>query len=290
MQADALLVDRPRDLRLGALASLVHPVAIVSRYNFRWGDPPPDLLSRLAYLRVRLTVFLSEASARQALAAARYLHTRPHKVISGAVDHERFYPDTQAADDFRRSHDLEGRAFVLAVGALELDKRNDFLLDAIGSLGNAAPVLVICGSGSLTKTLIERGMKNGIDLRLPGHLSPAELRGAYNAAACTVHAGAIETFGLSVLEAMACGSAVVAVDGGAVPEVVGNAGLLAAVDDLAGFAGHVKRILENPTLRKSLGEAALKRATEAFSLSEMRRQYVYAIESATDQARTADLR
>jgi glycosyltransferase involved in cell wall biosynthesis len=198
------------------------------------------------------------------------------------VDTDRFYPDALAAEEFRRSHSLQGRPFVVAVGSLGLDKRYDFLLDAMVHLGETAPSLVICGSGSLGEILAERARDRGVDLRLPGHLSPDQLRGAYNAALCMVHAGAIETFGLSVLEAMACGSAIVAVRGGAVPEVLGQAGLLAPVDDPARFAEHIRRVLENPSLRQSLGDAALTRATESFSLSEMRRQYVNAIESAVD--------
>lgn len=282
LRADVLLVDRPRDLRLGALASLVHPLAIVNRYNLSRENPPPDLLSRLAYQRVRLTVFVSETSARQALGRAQYLRRRPHRVIAGAVDTERFCPDAAAAQAFRGSYDLRDRPFIIAVGSLGLDKRYDFLLDAMVQLGKVAPSLVICGSGSLADTLADRARVLALDVRLLGHLSPDQLRGAYNAAVCMVHGGAIETFGLSVLEAMACGRAVIAVRGGAVPEVMGDAGLLGPVDDTRAFAEHIRRVIENPSLRESLGRAARKRATESFSLTEMRRQYVNAIESVVD--------
>lgn len=279
IHADALVVDRPRDLRLGALASLAHPLAIVNRYNLSRENPPPDLVSRLAYKRVRLTVFVSEALARRALDRARYLSWRPYRVIPGAVDAERFRPDPDAAEDFRRRRGLAGRVFVIAVGSLTLDKRYDFLLEVMVHLKEAAPVLVICGAGSLADTLRAQAHNLSLDVRLLGHLSADELRGAYNAAACMVHGGAIETFGLSVLEAMACGRAVVGVRGGAVPEVVGDAGLLAPVDDTTAYAELVRRLLENPSLGATLGQAARQRATTSFSLAEMRRRYVEAIEA-----------
>jgi glycosyltransferase involved in cell wall biosynthesis len=279
LRAEALIVDRPRDLRLGALASLAQPIAILNRYNLSRENPPPDLLSHLAYQRVRLTVFVSETSARRALDRARYLRRRPYRVIPGAVDTQQFYPDSDAAEDFRRSFGLEGRAFVIAVGSLTLDKRYDFLLEVMAHLRSPGTALVICGAGSLAEKLRTRARELSLDVRLLGQLGPDELRGGYNAAHCMLHGGAIETFGLSVLEAMACGRAVVAVHGGAVPEVIGDAGLLAPVDDSVACAGLVRRVLEDSSLRASLGAAARSRAIERFSLAEMRRQYVEAIES-----------
>jgi glycosyltransferase involved in cell wall biosynthesis len=277
--ADVLVVDRPRDLRLGALASLAHPLAIVNRYNLSRENPPPDLMSRLAYRRVRLTVFVSETSARQALSRAAYLARRPHRVIAEGVDSARFRPDPDEAEAFRRRHGLEGCRFVIAVGSLTLDKRYDFLLESLAQLGAAAPTLVICGAGSLADPLRARARELSLDVRLLGQIDPDELRGAYNAALCMLHAGAIETFGLSVLEAMACGRAVVAVQGGAVPEVVGDAGLLAPVDDFRGYAAMVQTLLNDSTLRTRLGESARKRATESFSIERMQNAYSEAIES-----------
>ena len=279
IRADALLVDRPRDLRLGALASLVHPLVLVNRYNLSRESPPTDFLSRLAYRRVGLTVFVSETSARRALDRAEYLRHRPYRVIVGAVDTERFAPAPAAAEAFRQAHDLQGRPFIIAVGSLGLDKRYDFLLDVMRRLGSAAPTLVICGTGSLADALRGRARELAVDVRLLGQLSHQELPGGYNAAVCMVHAGSIETFGLSVLEAMACGRAVVAVSGGAVPEVLGDTGLLAPAHDADAFAGHVRLLLEDARLRDSLGRAARERATESFSLMEMRRRYVDAVES-----------
>jgi alpha-1,3-rhamnosyl/mannosyltransferase len=139
---------------------------------------------------------------------------------------------------------------------------------------------VICGEGSHGPRLRARAEALGLDVRFLGHLSPDELRGAYSACACFVHAGAIETFGLSVLEAMACACAVVAARGGAVPEVVGEAGLLAPSEDAAAFAALVRSVLADETKRAALGQAAHRRATERFSADAMQAAYAAAIAAA----------
>ena len=282
--AHAVLVDRPRDLRLASLASLLYPVAIVNCYNLSRSRPPSDPLTRLAYRRVGLTIFVSETSAARALRLAGYLRRRPHRVIRGAVDAERFRPDADAAAAFREARGLGATPFVLAVGSLTLDKRYDFLLDAWSRLGAEAPPLLVCGDGAHRDRLRERARELGVPVRFLGYLVPDELRGAYNAATCFVHAGAVETFGLSVLEAMACGRPVLGVSGGAVPEVIGAAGLLAPVDDMDGFIAHLRELLCTESRRAALGAAARRRVLDHFSLRAMRRAYADAVETVVGHA------
>jgi glycosyltransferase involved in cell wall biosynthesis len=277
-KADCLVVDRPRDLRLGVLASLVYPVAIISRYNLSRRRPPRDLLSRLAYLRVRLTVFVSETSARQARGAARYLRWRPHRVIPEGVGPE-FRPDPGRAAAFRARYGLGEREFILAVGSLTADKRYQFLFEVLQHLGSHAPTLVICGGGPLAERLRRRAADLGVNVHFLGLVPRDVLVGAYSAALCLVHACEIETFGLSVLEAMACGRPVIAVNGGAVPEVLGEAGILTHANDPESFSARLQELLADPELRARLGAAARYRATEHFSLSAMQRAYADAVES-----------
>jgi glycosyltransferase involved in cell wall biosynthesis len=72
---------------------------------------------------------------------------------------------------------------------------------------------------------------------------------------------------------------VLAVAGGAVPEVVGDAGLLAPADTEA-FIALLHELLRDPQRRAALGDAARRRVLEHFSLQQMRRAYVCAIELA----------
>src|SRR2546425_9780149 len=78
---------------------------------------------------------------------------------------------------------------------------------------------------TLFRSLIrDQAARRGLTVRLLGFLPPDELAAAYNAATCLVHACAVETFGLAIAEAMACGRPVVAVGGGGLPEGLGGTG------------------------------------------------------------------
>jgi glycosyltransferase involved in cell wall biosynthesis len=77
-----------------------------------------------------------------------------------------------------------------------------------------------------------------------------------------------EGFSLPAIEAMACGVAVVATTGGALPEVVGNdgeTGLLVTPDDPGALAGAIARLLDDPVLRARLGAAGRERVINRFT-------------------------
>ena len=276
---DVLLAEKPRDLRLGALASLMLPVSLIYRYNVGAACPPADLITRLAYRRVHLTIFLTEFAEGLASRHARFMRRAPSRVIAEGVDLKRFHPDPVAATAFRRRHGLGERPFLLAVGALEPEKRYDWLLRAL-TLVDSAPPLLICGEGRLAGMIRDTAACQRLDVRLLGQLSAEELASAYNAATCMVHAGAVETFGLCVAEAMACGRPVVAVDSGGTPEILADAGMLADPDDPAGFARAVGDLLADPSRRDALGRWARDRAVARFSLERMGREYAEAVGAA----------
>src|SRR2546426_5128286 len=103
--------------------------------------------------------------------------------------------------------------------------------------------------------------RRGLTVRLLGFLPPDELAAAYNAATCLVHACAVETFGLAIAEAMACGRPVVAVGGAALPEVLGDTGGLTP-DDPEQFVLALAELLADPPRRVALGNAAPARAVK----------------------------
>lgn len=288
LQANCLVVDRPRDLRLGALAQLIHPLALINRYNLSRESPPRDLLSRLAYFAVQLTVFVSESNAQQALSRAAYLRRRPYQVIPEGVDRA-FQPDQVRAREFCRRYDLAPQGFVLAVGSLTADKRYEFLFEVMRRLGPEAPLLVICGGGPLEDRLRAQATALQVNARFLGLVETDLLPGAYSAATFFVHACEIETFGLSVLEAMSCGCPVIAVDGGAVPEVLGDAGVLIPTNDPDGYAAALRSLMSSPSRRRTLGQAAQERARK-FSLRQMQQSYAEAIEQASGHVRAAPSR
>jgi glycosyltransferase involved in cell wall biosynthesis len=271
LTADMVLVDRARDIRLAAYASLGTPLVVV--YCISTPRPPRDLLTRLAFRRVALTVFLSHQLARNALAEAPFMRRAEHRVIPNGVDCDLFRPDEEAGRAFRHRHDLGDGPMLLGVGALEIEKRWDLLLDSLAQLPPRAPPLVLCGTGALEGSLRAQAERHGLDVRFVGQLDSGELTGAYNAATCVVHTRPDEVFALALIEALACGRPVLAAGGGGTPELVGEAGVLAPPDDPAAFARLLGDLLRDARRRAALAVAARRRALERYSVERMVRDY-----------------
>lgn len=277
LAADIVLVDRARDIRLAAFASLRAPLAVV--YCISTPRPPRDLLTRLAFRRVALTVFLTRQLADQSLAEAPFLRRAGHRVIPNGVDCELFRPDEAAALAFRERHGLGDRPILVAVGALEIEKRWDLLLESLALLPPPAPPVVLCGSGALEDPLRAQARRLGVDVRFVGQLDASQLVGAYNAATCVVHTRPDEVFALALIEALACGRPVLAADGGGTRELLGDAGVLAPPEQPRAFARQLGDLLGDPGRLATLEAAARRRAVAQFSRERMVRDYGEALEA-----------
>ncbi|MGQ4434648.1 MULTISPECIES: glycosyltransferase [unclassified Streptomyces] len=135
---------------------------------------------------------------------------------------------------------------------LSVEKKPGTALDALEALvrrGRPA-VLVVAGDGPLRTRLEQRARERGLPVTFLGHVSDRRLLGALQASADVCLApGPAETFGLAALEAMACGTPVVASASSALPEVIGSAGATAA-DNGRAFADAVDMLLERPEVER----------------------------------------
>jgi glycosyltransferase involved in cell wall biosynthesis len=140
-------------------------------------------------------------------------------VVAGGVD-ERFTPQADP-DPARRAHALQ-RPYVLTVASQTARKNLAALVPAARALA-AEGVDVVVAGGHRPQFAREQGLD---PVRLLGHVDDALLPGLYAGAVAFALPSMYEGFGLPVLEAMACGTPVVAADTTALPETCGGAALL----------------------------------------------------------------
>jgi glycosyltransferase involved in cell wall biosynthesis len=95
----------------------------------------------------------------------------------------------------------------------------------------------------------------------------------YNAASLFVFPSLYEGFGLPPLEAMACGTPVVAANNSSIPEIVGDGALLTAAEDVTAMAATIFKVLNDKPLQQRLIETGLKQAA-SFSWEKCARQTV----------------
>ena len=157
------------------------------------------------------------------------------------------------------------KPFVLFVGVLSPQKnlRRLLLAFAASSLPAEGINLVLAGRdesdyGAVLRRLARR-LNIDSRLKLPGYVPRSTLRGLYAGALCLVLPSHGEGFGLPVVEAMALGAPILAANRQAIPEVVGEGGLLFDPTDSAELSTLLNRVWLDLPLRRDLSERARAR-------------------------------
>lgn len=194
----------------------------------------------------------------------------------------------------RRELGLEGKKVCLYVGVLERSRNVEALIDVFAGLEDPATVLLLAGGGARADRVREHA--EGVDsVRFLGWI-PAHQVGSYVAAADLVllpydPAYPINRLGTStaLLKAMTLGTPVLASEGSSNCDLIlrERAGLCAPVDDVEAWRRTLRRLLDDPELRRDLGEAARRAAGERYSWGVMRRRLVDAYQALRPPRRPA---
>jgi len=135
-----------------------------------------------------------------------------------------------------------------------------------GDSSHQPPItLLIAGKlGWMYEEILAAPKRFGVEKRVKflGYVSEKKLAGLYSGALFFILPSLCEGFGLPVLEAMRFGCPVIASKAGALPEVVGDAGLLVDPYRVEEIAAAMKLMLENPELREALREKGYQRVRQ----------------------------
>jgi glycosyltransferase involved in cell wall biosynthesis len=230
---------------------------------------------RWALWRADLVTTVSEAAKRD-LMSQYGLSDEMVEVVPDGVDPV-FRPlaDREETGRVLSAHGIAStQRFILYVGGISPHKNLATLLDAYASLvregkdQNVKLVLI----GDFEKDVFYssyaavRDRVEALSLRgkvvFTGFVSDADLPHFYNAAELLVLPSFAEGFGLPALEAMACGTPVAVSTAGALPEVVGDAGLLFDPYSANEIRQRLQELIQNEELRRELGRRGLRRARD----------------------------
>jgi glycosyltransferase involved in cell wall biosynthesis len=137
--------------------------------------------------------------------------------------------------------------------------------------------------GGKTEQLVNR-LGIGDQVRFVSGITTQQMVDYYAEAAIAVVPSVYEGFGLPAGEAMACGVPVVSTDGGALPEVVGDAGVIVPARNVDALADAIDALLQDPRRREELGNEGRQRILEQFCWDVCARQMVAYYRQVLDHA------
>ncbi|HEX6357092.1 glycogen synthase [Actinophytocola sp.] len=253
-------------------------------------------VERTAYESADAIIAVSEGMRADVLDCYPSLDPDRVKVVRNGIDSSSYHPVTES--DALRHYGVDpDRPIVVFVGRITRQKGVGHLIAAAHQIDPEAQ-LVLCAGAPDTPEIAEETTKAVSELASarPGvywiqkMLQPAEVRQFLSHATVFVCPSVYEPLGIVNLEAMACGTAVVASDVGGIPEVVddGRTGLLVHYDteDESRFrmdlADAVNTLLSDPDRAKTMGVGGRERAVTEFSWESVAEQTVAVYQSVLD--------
>ena len=143
-----------------------------------------------------------------------------------------------------------------------------FLFRAVAELAKSQKIdVTVVGTPKKNGNIVKLIRKLGIGhlINFTGRIDNGEFVQQYARATVAVVPSVYEGFGLPVGEAMACGVPVISTTGGALPEVVGDAGILVPPADHHALGDAIQKILQQPQLAQKLSRAGYKRVQQHFT-------------------------
>jgi glycosyltransferase involved in cell wall biosynthesis len=276
------LIRRPVDLlHVIAVAPPLCPVPIVQTLNDVAWETNPELFPKLLRLRLSTLVPLTAKRARKIITVSEFSKKEimkfygipDEKIVVTYHGVDPVYQPCQDSNALAELREKYGTAkdFILYVGKIYARKNLTRLVRAFATLKRDTALphqLVFVGnqtwlSDEILTAVRELGREN--EILLVGEVPLADVPLFYSAASLFVFPSLCEGYGLPPLEAMACGTPVVASNATSIPEVVGDAAVLVDPYDERALAKAMFDVLSQPGLSQQLVERGFKRVRDLSS-------------------------
>ena len=244
-----------------------YPDNFTANLNLQIVKKPADFLAR-EYLASIMR--LSDYSVFPAAIALKELFPRPKAtlhtaVVPNGIDLSRFSP-AKVHPSFCKKHKLPvDKPIVSFIGRIDKEKSIDVLIEAFTIVAKETDAhLLFVGDGNF-KTTAEKMVKDlklGSRVTFAGRVVGPDLVEFYRVGTLYATASTTEVQSIAILEAMACGQPIVAVDAGPMSELCHDDenSLLANPEDVEEIANHITNIIKDKKLHAKLSKGALKMA------------------------------
>jgi glycosyltransferase involved in cell wall biosynthesis len=241
-----------RDTEIAAAGSWLRRLKVRRWYSFL-------AMQKRVSRRIPKIITVSECSKRDIGREFR-LPAERFRVIPNGINTDCFYP----LDGVKRADDL-----ILVTNSADTPLKGlRYLLEAIAEIRRERLIRVIVIGKPKENGVIERliaELSLGDAVRFTGRIADQEFARYYAEATMAVIPSLYEGFGMPAGEAMACGVPVISTSGGALPEVVGDAGVLVPPGDAVALRDAIAALLSDPLRRVRLGEAGLARVKNSLT-------------------------
>jgi len=267
------------------LATIHHPVTVDRKIDMDASKAAWEKMKHLRWYsfigmqktvsrRLSHIITVSE-SARKDISRDFGIPEKNFRIVFNGINTDRFYPIPEIERD--KNHIIVTNSADTPLKGLK------YLLEALYEVSKQREVkLTVVGTpkpgGTIEKLVSELGI--GRSVTFTGWITDAAFVRLYARATLAVIPSVYEGFGFPAAEAMACRVPVISTTGGALPEVVGDAGILVPPADTKALVASITDLLDHPNRASAIGDAGYRRVLDEFTWQKAAEKTVQAYREA----------